>query len=434
MPLIAAIHTNNLSRFISGFVGPRAMLGWAGTLVLVAAVACTSVGDDTSVADVTKSGPATTVSLPVDKASTGLDAGQAIAASDGESVEAVIGDIPSESQQPKLAQTFTADEIVAAFESVISGLFADSLDSIVEITVSTAAGGGSGSGFVWDDQNHIVTNQHVIANALSVEVSFSDGRAYQATVIGEDADADVAVLEVDTDDKLKPIKLGDSDTAVPGQIAIAIGNPFGEEFTLTQGIVSAVGRSIRSGNQGFTTPDVIQTDAAVNPGNSGGPLLNRHGEVIGINAQIRSDSRQNSGVGFAVPINIAKLVAPDLIENGEFVYAWLGVSGHDVSRILALGLDLPDGTQGAYISQVISDGPAEDAGLNDANRTIRVDGQPIDVGGDTVVGIDGTPIRSMADLISYLTSNTRPGDTVTLEVLEDGGDRVEKDVKLGVRP
>ncbi len=434
MPLIAAIHTNNLSRFISGFVGPRAMLGWAGTLVLVAAVACTSVGDDTSVADVTKSAPATTVSLPVDKASTGLDAGQAIAASDGESVEAVIGDIPSESQQPKLAQTFTADEIVAAFESVISGLFADSLDSIVEITVSTAAGGGSGSGFVWDDQNHIVTNQHVIANALSVEVSFSDGRAYQATVIGEDADADVAVLEVDTDDKLKPIKLGDSDTAVPGQIAIAIGNPFGEEFTLTQGIVSAVGRSIRSGNQGFTTPDVIQTDAAVNPGNSGGPLLNRHGEVIGINAQIRSDSRQNSGVGFAVPINIAKLVVPDLIENGEFVYAWLGVSGHDVSRILALGLDLPDGTQGAYISQVISDGPAEDAGLNDANRTIRVDGQPIDVGGDTVVGIDGTPIRSMADLISYLTSNTRPGDTVTLEVLEDGGDRVEKHVKLGVRP
>ena len=434
MPLIAAIHTNNLSRFISGFVGPRAMLGWAGTLVLVAAVACTSVGDDTSVADVTKSVPATTVSLPVDKASTGLDAGQAIAASDGESVEAVIGDIPSESQQPKLAQTFTADEIVAAFESVISGLFADSLDSIVEITVSTAAGGGSGSGFVWDDQNHIVTNQHVIANAQSVEVSFSDGRAYQATVIGEDADADVAVLEVDTDDMLKPIKLGDSDTAVPGQIAIAIGNPFGEEFTLTQGIVSAVGRSIRSGNQGFTTPDVIQTDAAVNPGNSGGPLLNRHGEVIGINAQIRSDSRQNSGVGFAVPINIAKLVVPDLIENGEFVYAWLGVSGHDVSRILALGLDLPDGTQGAYISQVISDGPAEDAGLNDANRKIRVDGQPIDVGGDTVVGIDGTPIRSMADLISYLTSNTRPGDTVTLEVLEDGGDRVEKDVKLGVRP
>ena len=421
MPLIAAIHTNNLSLYISGFVGRKAMLGWAGALMIVVAVACTSVGENTS----------------VDK---GIP-GQVITASNGESVDAVIGDIPSEPQQSELAQTFTADEIVAAFESVISGLFADSLDSIVEITVSTAAGEGSGSGFVWDYENHIVTNQHVIANAQglrgggkSVEVSFSDGRSYRATVIGEDADADVAVLEVDTDDKLKPIKLGDSDTAVPGQIAIAIGNPFGEEFTLTQGIVSAVGRNIRSGNQGFTTPDVIQTDAAVNPGNSGGPLLNRHGDVIGINAQIRSDSRQNSGVGFAVPINIAKLVVPDLIESGEFVYAWLGVSGHDVSRILALGLDLPDGTQGAYISQVISDGPAEDARLNDANRTIIVDGQPIDVGGDTVVGIDGTPIRSMADLISYLTSSTRPGDTVTLEVLEEGGDRVEKDVELGVRP
>ena len=430
IPLIAAIHTNNLSQFISGFAGRKAMVGWAGALMLVAAVACTSVGEDTSVVDVTKSAPATTISLPVDKVSTG----QAITASNDESADAVIGDIPSEPQQSELAQKFTADDIVAAFESVVSGLFADSLDSIVEIMVSTAAGGGSGSGFVWDYQNHIVTNQHVIANAQSVEVSFSDGRSYRATVIGEDADADVAVLKVDTDDKLKPIKLGDSDTAVPGQIAIAIGNPFGEEFTLTQGIVSAVGRNIRSGNQGFTTPDVIQTDAAVNPGNSGGPLLNRHGEVIGINAQIRSDSRQNSGVGFAVPINIAKLVVPDLIESGEFVYAWLGVSGHDVSRILALGLDLPDGTQGAYISQVISGGPAEDARLNDATRTIIVDGQPMDIGGDTVVGIDGTPIRSMADLISYLTSNTRPGDTVTLEVLEEGGDRVEKDVKLGVRP
>lgn len=414
MPLIPATHTNNLSLYNSGFVGRKAMLGWAGALMTVVAVACTSVGENTS-----------------------MDQGsleQPITAPNGESLDAVIGDIPSEPEQSELAQTFTADEIVAAFESVISGLFADSLNSIVEITVSTAAGGGSGSGFVWDYENHIVTNQHVIANAQSVEVSFSDGRAYPATVIGEDADADVAVLKVDTDDNLKPIKLGDSDTAVPGQIAIAIGNPFGEEFTLTQGIVSAVGRNIRSGNQGFTTPDVIQTDAAVNPGNSGGPLLNRHGDVIGINAQIRSDSRQNSGVGFAVPINIAKLVVPDLIENGEFVYSWLGVSGHDVSRILALGLDLPDGTQGAYISQVISDGPAEKARLNDANRTIMVDGQPIDVGGDTVVGIDGTPIHSMADLISYLTSSTRPGDTITLEVLEEGGDRVEKDVTLGVRP
>ena len=196
----------------------------------------------------------------------------------------------------------------------------------------------------------------------------------------------------------------------------------------------APGRSIRSGNQGFTTPDVIQTDAAINPGNSGGPLLNRHGEVIGINAQIRSDSRQNSGVGFAVPINIARLVVPDLIESGEFVYSWLGVSGHDVNRLLALALDLPDGTQGAYITQVINGGPAEDAGLNETTRTIRVENQPVDIGGDTVIAIDGAPIRSMADLISYLTNNTRPGDVVSLEILEDGGDREQKRVELGVRP
>ncbi|MCH8817181.1 MAG: trypsin-like peptidase domain-containing protein, partial [Chloroflexi bacterium] len=360
--------------------------------------------------------------------------GQPVVISGDEVRDEVIGDAPANADEPAQTLLFTADEIVAALESVISRVFSESLPSVVEITVQTASGGASGSGFVWDNDNHIVTNQHVIANAQRIEVAFADGRSYAATVLGEDADADVAVLEVDTDDRLTPIRLGDSDTAFPGQLALAIGNPFGEEFTLTQGIVSAVGRSIRSGNQGFTTPDVIQTDAAINPGNSGGPLLNRHGEVIGINAQIRSDSRQNSGVGFAVPINIARLVVPDLIENGEFVYSWLGVSGHDLSRILALALDLPDGTQGAYITQLIDGGPAEEAGLNETTRTIRIEGQPVDVGGDTVIGIDGAPIRSMADLISYLTNNTRPGDVVSLDILEDGGDRVQKRVELGVRP
>lgn len=416
------------------------MMGWISALVLVAAVACSSAVDDDSTVDVATSAPVATSAITVpDNSSVQTDptqtgSGQAISASATEVRDDVIGDVPSNVDEPAPVPTFTADEVVAAFESVISGVFRDSLDSVVEISVATAAGGASGSGFVWDDQNHIVTNQHVIANAQQIEVSFSDGRSYAATIIGQDADADVAVLEAITDDVLVPTKLGDSDTVVPGQLAIAIGNPFGEEFTLTQGIVSAVGRSIRSGNQGFTTPDVIQTDAAINPGNSGGPLLNRHGEVIGINAQIRSDSRQNSGVGFAVPINIAKLVVPELLETGGFVYSWLGVSGHDVSRLLAEALDLPDGTLGAYISDVIDGGPAQDAGLKMTTRTIRVEGQPVDVGGDTIVGIDGSPIRSMADLISYLTSNTRPGDSVILEIFEDGGKRTEKLVELGVRP
>ncbi len=430
-----SLNANLASRLHAVLMGRKAMVGWARVLVLVAAIACSNAVDDNVATDVAISAPATAGS------SASPETGQPVVASEDDVGDDVIGDIPSETsgssgdiQESDLAQTLSANEIVTAFESVISRVFAESLESVVEITVTTVTGGASGSGFVWDDQNHIVTNQHVIANAQGVEVSFSDGRAYSATVIGEDADADVAVLLVDTDDALKPLSLGDSNMAVPGQIAIAIGNPFGEEFTLTQGIVSAVGRSIRSGNQGFTTPDVIQTDAAINPGNSGGPLLNRLGEVIGMNAQIRSDSRQNSGVGFAVPINIAKLVVPELIENGEFLYSWLGVSGHDLSRILALGLDLPDGTQGAYISAVIADGPAEAAGLNEGTRTIRVEGHPVEVGGDTVVGIDGTPIRSMADLISYLTSNTRPGDTVTFEILEEGGSTAEKDVILGVRP
>ncbi len=422
----------------AGLMGRKTLIGSIGALVLVAAVACsTSVGDDTAV-DVATTAPAALTSVPSDRGSqdsetAGPDTGQSVVISGDKVVDDVIGDVPDNIDEPA-ATLFTADEIAQAFETVISRVFRDALPSVVEITVQTASGGASGSGFVWDDDNHIVTNQHVIAGAQRIEVSFADGRSYAATVLGEDADADVAVLSVETDDRLTPIKLGDSDTAVPGQIAIAIGNPFGEEFTLTQGIVSAVGRSIRSGNQGFTTPDVIQTDAAINPGNSGGPLLNRHGEVIGINAQIRSDSRQNSGVGFAVPINIARLVVPELIENGEFVYSWLGISGHDVSRLMALALDLPDGTQGAYITQVIDGGPAKDAGLNETTRTIRVESQPVDVGGDTVIGIDGTSIRSMADLISYLTNNTRPGDVILLDILEDGGDRELKRVELGVRP
>jgi S1-C subfamily serine protease len=432
------LNTIFATRFFTALPGRKVMLGWAGGLLLVAAVACSStIDDDSSPIDVAAS--ATTASVatqsePTSQSSNGL----AITASGDELGNDVIGDIPTAtSDQVAPADPIEAlspDDIAAAFESVVSRVFSASLESVVEISVTTAAGGASGSGFVWDDQNHVVTNQHVIADAQRIEVSFSDGRSYSATVLGEDPDADVAVLEVDTDDVLKPIKLGDSDTAFPGQIAIAIGNPFGEEFTLTQGIVSAVGRSIRSGNQGFTTPDVIQTDAAINPGNSGGPLLNRSGEVIGINAQIKSDSRQNSGVGFAVPINIAKMVAPDLIESGEYLYSWLGVSGHDVSRLLVEALDLPAGTQGAYISDVIFDGPAEDAGLNETSRTIRIEGQPIDVGGDTVVGVEGSPIRSMADLISYLTNNTRPGDIVTLQILEDGGNLTEKDVELGIRP
>ena len=421
---------------IAGPVSRKALIGWAGALVLVAAVACSSSAGDDAAVEVGSSVPPVSTNAPTVQGDQGAspDTGQPVVISDDEVRDEVIGDAPANADEPAQTLLFTADEIVAALESVISRVFSESLPSVVEITVQTASGGASGSGFVWDNDNHIVTNQHVIANAQRIEVAFADGRSYAATVLGEDADADVAVLEVDTDDRLTPIRLGDSDTAFPGQLALAIGNPFGEEFTLTQGIVSAVGRSIRSGNQGFTTPDVIQTDAAINPGNSGGPLLNRHGEVIGINAQIRSDSRQNSGVGFAVPINIARLVVPDLIENGEFVYSWLGVSGHDLSRILALALDLPDGTQGAYITQLIDGGPAEEAGLNETTRTIRIEGQPVDVGGDTVIGIDGAPIRSMADLISYLTNNTRPGDVVSLDILEDGGDRVQKRVELGVRP
>ena len=192
------------------------------------------------------------------------DTGQPVVISDDKVRDEVIGDAPANSDEPAQTLLFTADEIVAALESVINRVFSESLPSVVEITVQTASGGASGSGFVWDNDNHIVTNQHVIANAQRIEVAFADGRSYAATVLGEDADADVAVLEVDTDDRLTPIRLGDSDTAFPGQLPLAIGNPFGAAFPLTQGTVSAVGRRLQTVRNRLPT-FLVYRDATSSP-------------------------------------------------------------------------------------------------------------------------------------------------------------------------
>ena len=293
---------------------------------------------------------------------------------------------------------------------------------------------GEGSGFVWDAAGHIVTNYHVIEDADTIEVEFFDGTTFRARLIGGDADADLAVIQVEADaSRLHPVTMGDSDGLFVGQRAIAIGNPFGQEWTMTTGIVSALGRTMPSGNSPYSIPEMIQTDAAINPGNSGGPLLNAQGEVIGVVTMIMSGSRSSAGVGFAVPADIVSLVVPMLIERGQYVYSWLGLQGAELSLDLTAAMALPNDTRGALVVSVVQGGPAERAGLRGSDSTVVVDGTQLATGGDVITAIDGRPATSMEDIIVYLVKETRPGDQVTLTILRENVEQTVV-VNLAERP
>jgi S1-C subfamily serine protease len=252
--------------------------------------------------------------------------------------------------------------------------------------------------------------------------------------VGTDPDSDLAVLKVErAADWLSPVTLGDSDRVFIGQRAIAIGNPFGQEWTLTTGVVSALGRTLPSGTSQFSIPEMIQTDAAINPGNSGGPLLDREGNVIGVNTMILSEDRASAGVGFAIPVNIVDQIVPVLIEEGQYAYAWLGIVGRDLDRETALAMDLPPDRHGALVIEVVEDSPAEEAGLQGSDERVTRNGATLQIGGDVIVAIDAHSVRTMDDLIVYLVEETRPGQRVTLTVLRNGTDR-EVEVTLGRRP
>jgi len=293
---------------------------------------------------------------------------------------------------------------------------------------------GEGSGFVWDTDGHIVTNYHVVEGAEKVEVAFLDGTTVLAEVVGTDPDSDLAALKVDLPaDRLYPVTPGDSDALFVGQRTIAIGNPYGQEWTLTTGVVSALGRTLPSGTSRFSIPEMIQTDAAINPGNSGGPLLDREGQVIGVNTMIMSQGRSSAGVGFAIPINVVRQVVPALIEEGHYTYAWLGIAGRDLEWEIALAMDLPPEQRGALVIEVAEGGPAEDAGLHGSDETVTIDGTDAQVGGDVITAIDGQPLYGIGDLIVYLVKETQPGQDVTLTVLREGRE-LQVEVTLGERP
>ncbi len=285
---------------------------------------------------------------------------------------------------------------------------------------------GTGSGFVWDTDGHIITNNHVIEGAQEVEVNFSDETVVAAKIVGTDPSTDLAVIQVDLPpDKLQPVEPGDSSTIQPGQIAIAIGNPFGLQRTVTSGIISALGRTLRSDN-GQISVDMIQTDAAINPGNSGGPLLDAQGRVIGVNSALFNPTGQSVsiGVGFAIPINTVKLVVPELIAKGYFAHPWMGLAGVSVTPDLAARLEARGyrlgTTSGVLITQVLRGGPADRAGLRGATEQIRVGNRIIPVGGDVITALDGTPVKDLEDFLVRTEVRMRIGQKVEVTFLRDG--------------
>lgn len=298
---------------------------------------------------------------------------------------------------------------------------------------------GEGSGFIYDNEGHIVTNNHVVEGAQKVIVNFNNGMWARAEVVATDPQADLAVIKVTPPEGMdwQPLALADNGSVKVGHMVIAIGNPFGLQNTMTTGIVSALGRGFpvgAFGNNRYTLPDVIQTDAAINPGNSGGPLLNLDGEVVGVNFAIESQTRQNSGVGFAIPSSIVQRVVPALIADGAYKYAYLGLEGSTISPQLAEALELPDNTLGVYVSGVVPGGPSADAGLQGGSEVVTTpDGAELRRGGDIVTAIDDMPVVRFEDLVSYLVTKAEPGATVTLTV-ERNGEPIQLNVTLGERP
>jgi len=324
-------------------------------------------------------------------------------------------------------------------EGTLAALYQQVIPGVVAINTGTALG----SGFVFDNDGHVVTNQHVVDGVSQVEVSFASGFKAHGTVIGFDTDADVAVIKVNAPaQEIHPLPIGDSEVLQVGQSVVAIGNPFGLNGTMTLGIISGLGRTQFAhqapGGGFYSTADIIQTDAAINPGNSGGPLFNMNGEVIGINQSIRTDNINqatgnavNSGVGFSISINLVKRIVPVLIRDGKYEYPYLGITSNSnlsLSDIEALGLNT---YKGAYVIDVTPGGPADQAGIKAGTTPTSING--LNAGGDIIIGFDGKPVNTFDDLLALLTSNKSPGDTVVLTILRDG-QQLDVTVTLGKRP
>jgi 2-alkenal reductase len=295
---------------------------------------------------------------------------------------------------------------------------------------------GTGSGFVYDAEGHIVTNNHVVEGGERLEVAFANGERRRATIVGTDTDSDLAVIKVDAlPEGVQPIPIGDSDAVEVGQFVVAIGNPFGEAGSMSVGVISGLGRTlpaqrIADGGGQYSIPQIIQTDAAINPGNSGGPLLNLKGEVVGVNSAILTRTGTSSGVGFSVPSKAIELVVPALIADGEYIYPFMGVS---MSEVLPLDMREEFGVigSGIYVRSVVPNTPADRAGL--VGCCTGLPGTQLRPGGDYITAVDGHPLTDSAELISYLVFETQVGDTIELTV-QRGGEEITLELTLEPRP
>ena len=351
-------------------------------------------------------------------------------------VETVTAQVALEWAQRKeiVPALYEADPIAAtdqdaeSLEQTLIRLYQRANPSVVYIIVSS---GASGSGFVYNQEGYIVTNHHVATAGPSYEVVFAGGERLRAKLVGADADSDLAVIKVDAlPEGLEPLPLADPDSIQVGQLVAAIGNPFGEQGSMSLGIVSGVDRSLRSqrasmSGSSYTLPQVIQTDAPINPGNSGGPLLNMDGQVIGVNAAIASTTGANAGVGFSIPVAAVRQIVPSLIEDGEYVYPYIGASFDNTISLDEQARYGVSQTRGAYVVGVTPGSSADEAGLIAADpQTGR--------GGDLIVDIDDYPIDDFSDLNSYLVFHARAGQTIAVTVLRDGEHVLQ--LTLGARP
>jgi S1-C subfamily serine protease len=337
---------------------------------------------------------------------------------------------------PQADSTSAPAEPANALEAQVEAVYEEASSGVVNITSVTYAYDfffnpvpqeGAGSGFIYDEAGHIITNYHVVEDAEELSVTLANGKNYPAEIVGQDPANDLAVIKIDAETIPAPIPLGDSDGLRVGQFAVAIGNPFGLERTLTVGVVSSLGRVIEGPNGRFIG-EVIQTDAAINPGNSGGPLLDLSGRVIGVNAQIVSPSQANAGIGFAVPVNTVRRVVPQLIEQGYYSHPWLGIQALSLSadRVEAFqeaGMEVPV-ERGVLIIEVVRGGPADQAGLRGGDKIVRFGNYRVPVGGDIITAIDDEPVTDFQDLTVYLETQKQVGDTVEVTFLRDGEEQV----------
>ncbi len=353
---------------------------------------------------------------------------------------------PPPTPTPAPPQTPVAAEQPAnALEAQVEAVYGETGSAVVNITSVTYAYDfffnpvpqeGTGSGFIYDDEGHIVTNYHVIEDAEELSVTLADGDTYSAEVVGEDPTNDLAVIQIDAEGLPQAVPLGNSDALTVGQFVVAIGNPFGLERTLTVGVISSLGRVIKGPENNFIG-EVIQTDAAINPGNSGGPLLDLKGRVIGVNSQIVSPSQANAGVGFAVPANTVRRVVPQLIAWGRYPHPWLGIEPISLTPDRArafreAGMDVPV-DRGVLVLQIVRGGPADQAGIRGGDRAVQIGRYRVPLGGDVIIAVDGEPIDDYQDLTVYLETQTRVGDAVGVTFVRDGEEQTVT-VMLQERP